>query len=105
MSKPDPTRGPRVFGATMLGALALALALGASPARTDQTKATILIDVNAATVHELQLLPGVGPALAHRIIAEREEGGPFAGVDDLRRVRGVGERTIMGLRDLVALGP
>jgi competence protein ComEA len=47
------------------------------------------IDPNYATAEELARLPGVGPALAARIIAEREH-APFASADDLRRVRGIG---------------
>lgn len=105
MSEKDQSRVPRVFGAALLGAFALAFVIAASPAPVDRPAAPIRLDVNAATVQELQLLPGVGPALANRIIAEREERGPFLSVDDLRRVRGVGERTVMGLRDAVAIGP
>lgn len=105
MSERDPSRGPRAFGACALAVCSIAFALSASPATLGRPAAPIRLDVNAATVQELQLLPGVGPALANRIIAEREERGPFRSVDDLRRVRGVGERTVMGLRDAVAIGP
>lgn len=63
------------------------------------------IDLNAAGVHELQLLPSVGPAIAARILAEREKHGPFASVDDLARVPGVGERTVRRLRDYSTVRP
>lgn len=56
------------------------------------------IDVNAATVEELQLLPGIGPAMAERIVADREEGGAFESVEDLMRVSGIGPRTIENIR-------
>src|SRR5690606_15101474 len=52
------------------------------------------IDINLAGARELELLPGIGPALAERIVAERERNGPFASVDDLRRVSGMGERLV-----------
>jgi competence protein ComEA len=52
------------------------------------------ININKATKAELELLPGVGPALADRIITERERGGPFRRVEDLGRVRGIGPKTI-----------
>ncbi len=62
---------------------------------------TLRIRLNSATRAELELLPGIGPALADRIIAERARGGAFLRVDDLTRVRGIGARTIERLRPLV----
>jgi competence ComEA-like helix-hairpin-helix protein len=51
------------------------------------------MDVNAATAEELELLPGVGPSLARRLVEAREAGGPFRRPEDLARVRGVGAKT------------
>jgi len=56
------------------------------------------LDVNLASAEELERLPGVGPALAARIIDVRAREGPFGSVDDLRRVRGVGVATLERLR-------
>jgi competence protein ComEA len=50
-----------------------------------------LLDLNAATVEDLQSLPGIGPVLAQRIVDWRTENGPFASVDQLREVTGIGE--------------
>jgi Helix-hairpin-helix motif len=50
-----------------------------------------LIDVDRASATELELLPGIGPALARRIVATRDSSGPFGSLDALQsRVRGVG---------------
>lgn len=57
------------------------------------------IDLNRATAAELEGLPGVGPAIAAEIVADRERNGPFAAVDDLLRVRGIGPAKLAGLRD------
>ena len=62
---------------------------------------TRLIDLNTATAPELELLPGIGPALAQRIIADRDARGRFRSLNDLDRVSGIGPRTIERLRDKV----
>jgi competence protein ComEA len=59
------------------------------------------IDINRASASELERLPGVGPATAAAIIGHREQHGPFAQVDDLLSVRGIGEAKLAALRDLV----
>ena len=62
------------------------------------------IDLNTASVSELELLPDVGPTLAERIVVDRERLGLFESLDDLDRVEGVGPRTIAGLRPFVVIG-
>lgn len=59
------------------------------------------IDLNTADATELDTLPRVGPALAERIIAWREENGRFTSVDDLLAVSGIGEKMLEALRDRV----
>jgi len=55
------------------------------------------INVNDATRAELELLPGIGPALARRIIESRRTAGPFRRLDDLQRVPGIGPKTAAAL--------
>ena len=52
------------------------------------------VDVNTAGIAELERLPQVGPTLAQRLVADRAAHGPFRTRQDLRRVRGIGEKTI-----------
>lgn len=59
------------------------------------------ININAASSAELESLPGIGPALAGRILADREANGPFKTVEDLDRVRGIGPKTLERLRPLI----
>ena len=59
------------------------------------------LDINRADARLLETLPGVGPATAAAIVAERDRNGPFLGVDDLERVPGIGQAKLAGLRDLV----
>ena len=56
------------------------------------------LDINSADLHSLQLLPGIGPALARRIADHRKRHGPFRALDELLRVRGVGPATVARLR-------
>jgi len=60
--------------------------------------AKFLVDINKADWPELATLPGVGRTLAERIVQSREQNGPYAEINDLRRVRGIGVRTLDSLR-------
>ena len=51
-----------------------------------------IIDLDVASATEIETLRGVGPALAARIVADRDSLGPFGSTDELQRVRGIGER-------------
>lgn len=57
------------------------------------------VDLNAASFERLQQLNGVGPATARRILDYRERRGGFRRVAELQRVRGIGPKTLAGLRD------
>ena len=61
------------------------------------------VDVNRASAQELQRLPGIGPALAKRIVAARRE-GPFTSLDDLLRVSGIGPQKLGRLRPFATVG-
>lgn len=56
-----------------------------------------LVNVNTATAEELEALPGIGPALAGRIVEHRETAGIFRDLQDLRQVRGIGEGKLEAL--------
>jgi competence protein ComEA len=64
---------------------------------------TALINLNSATPVELEALPGIGPTLAEAIIAERERRGGFRSVNELRDVRGIGEKRFADLKDKVTI--
>jgi competence protein ComEA len=61
------------------------------------------LDLNAATSAQLELLPGVGPATATAIVDDRQRNGPFASIDDLDRVPGIGAAKLEALRLLVTV--
>ena len=69
----------------------------------DVTPPGPLVDLNSATLEELDALPGIGPALSARIIAFREERGKFRRVEDVLDVRGIGPKVLEGFADLVTV--
>lgn len=59
------------------------------------------IDLNRSTALQLEALPGVGPVLAERIVAHREEYGPFGEIEDLLDVPGIGEAKLAQMRPAI----
>ena len=62
-----------------------------------------VIDLNRATAAELQLLPGVGPALSRRIVEYRETKGEFVKIEDVMQVSGIGPKTFEAIRDYLTI--
>jgi competence protein ComEA len=79
---------------------------GASDIAATQPPAIVTtpININVASADELDSLPGIGPAIAARIIEHRELNGPFRTVDELEAVRGISERMVNEMRDLITVG-
>lgn len=106
------TRAPRssVAGFPLVEIRDDAVGAAGSTGPREQAETTVrppsivrLINLNTASAGELELLPGIGPALAERIIQDREQRGAFRSVNDLDRVSGIGPRTIQRLRDKVTV--
>ncbi len=62
------------------------------------------VDINTATVEELQTIKGIGPVKAQRIIDYRTQNGPFKSVDDLNAVKGIGDKSLNKIRSQVTTG-
>jgi competence ComEA-like helix-hairpin-helix protein len=73
--------------------------LAGRSASTPSAAAPPVLNINSASVSELDRLPGIGPARAAAILQEREARGPFASVEALSRVPGLGPSAIARLRD------
>jgi comEA protein len=69
------------------------------------TPARQSIDLNRASVDQLQTLPGIGPAIAQRIVAYREQHGHFREPGEVSRVRGIGPQTLERIRAYVTVRP
>ncbi len=82
--------------------LLLALMIAAPPPAAQAAGGRV--NLNTAGAAELVTLPGVGNAIAGRIIDSRTAEGPFRSINDLTRVKGIGSRTLEKLRPLIAVG-
>ncbi|MBI3048315.1 MAG: helix-hairpin-helix domain-containing protein [Acidobacteria bacterium] len=99
----------------MMIAALLVLALGATaaaaqegsrlPAPRTTPEATVPVNVNTATMAQLETLPGVGPALAQRIVDYRQQNGGFKKIEELMNVRGIGEASFLKLKALITVTP
>ena len=67
------------------------------PARTTSERPSPL-NLNAATEAQLEALPGIGAAMAARIVEYRQKNGPFKKIEDLMNVRGLGEKNFLKLK-------
>lgn len=80
-------------------------AAAVAPAAASGAGAGGPIDLNRANAVDLEELPGIGQAIAGRIIAYREAKGPFASVEDLQNVAGIGDSLFAKISPLVTVGP
>ena len=93
---------PEAWSMNYFAASSLLTSTGEAPPAGDAAGGpTAPIDLNTATLAELDTLPGVGPVLAQRILDWRTEHGQFATVDQLSDVPGIGDARLAQLRDLV----
>jgi comEA protein len=69
----------------------------------DSAETRTIVNINSAGFDELTALPRIGPVIAQRIIDYRNQNGGFASKDDIKRIRGVGEKTYENLKDLISV--
>jgi competence protein ComEA len=89
---------PRVTLPRPHAGINLPLAGGSSSAGGGATSTAGIVDINSATLSDLDALPGVGPSTAQAIIDYRTANGPYASVDDLLNVRGIGPSKLAAMR-------
>ena len=115
---PEVLRSPGVLAGALCFCLLLGFFLGSLHVRTRSEGAAVvarapaeevrsgaggLVDINTADEELLQTLPGIGPALAERIVAYREANGGFRYLYELTNVKGIGSRTFEALQELITV--
>ena len=92
-------------------AAVLAIVLGVSVASAQQRpaagkaaqEAPAPVNLNTATVPQLETLPGIGRATAERILEYRQKNGAFKKIEELMNVRGIGEKSFLKLKPLITV--
>ena len=87
----------------LCGLVGLGAGRGAAAAGAASASAGLRVNVNVASASELERLPGVGPALARAIVEYRAH-APFQKPEDLRNVKGIGDRLFEKLKDQITVG-
>ena len=97
--------------AVVLMALALTVPAGAAqdstkrPPAAERAAMASPINLNTATVAQLESLPGIGARIAERIVEYRQKNGSFKKVEELMNVQGVGEKSFLKLKPLITVTP
>ena len=90
----------------MLGSIVVVSALfaahpfaqGAQPVPSAGARPAAVVNLNTATASELEVLPGIGPKTAARIVEYRQKKGPFKKIEELMNVQGIGEKSFLKLK-------
>jgi len=82
-------------------AIAAIVALSAAPVFAADAPSGV-VNINTASAEQLDLLPGVGPAVAGRIVEHRTKNGAFKSIEDLMLVKGIGEKSFEKMKPYVA---
>ena len=89
---------PPLGGLVTAALLAIALLLVAPPA-----EAQSLVNINTASIDELRSLPGIGPRKAEAVVAYRDQNGPFAEIEQITEVRGIGPGIFENIREMITV--
>ena len=75
------------------------------PAATAKAEPAPTVNLNTASVKDLEMLPGIGAKTAERIIEYRQKNGPFKKIEELMNVQGIGEKSFLKLKPQLTVAP
>ena len=93
----------RVLAGLLMGALLTAAAPDALAQQPAPATKAATVDLNSASVTDLESLPGVGRRTAERIVEYRQKNGSFKKIEELMNVKGIGEKSFLKLKPLIAV--
>lgn len=70
----------------------------------DSDSSSVKININTAGSEQLRKLPRIGEKMSQRIIDYREKNGKFKRIEDIMKVKGIGEKTFDGFKDMITVG-
>jgi len=94
---------PKIKAAAALVAV-LILSAGFASAFAQAKSGADKVNINTASAAELEKIPLIGPKIAQRIIDYRKENGAFKRIEDIMKVRGIGEKVFGRIKDLITVG-
>ncbi len=95
-----------IWGAAALAAVLLVVpAPAAAQDKPAPAKVVSSVNLNTATVAELEGLPGIGRSTAQRIVEYRQKSGGFKKIEELMNVRGIGEKSFLKLKPMITVTP
>ncbi len=99
----DRMRTARALALALLASCSVAIAALSAPTDDAPPQLSGVVNLNTATVDELELLPGIGEARAQAVVALRKQRGGFKSVEELKEVKGIGDKALEQLRPFVRL--
>ena len=84
-----------------LSILALTPAMLPAKEKAASKEAASLVNINTASESQLAELPGIGPSIAERIVRYRQNTGPFKTTEDVKRIKGIGDKTYIKFKHLI----
>jgi competence ComEA-like helix-hairpin-helix protein len=94
----------KIAGLLVLVAVVLMVLSGLTLAETPKETAAAKININTASAETLMQLPGIGQSYAKRIVEYREANGPFSNIEELKNVKGIGDKIFEQNKDLITVG-
>lgn len=100
----SPPRGEPISLLPAPTATATRVLVAAATPTATSTPGPLMVNINTATLEELQQLPNIGPVIAQDIINYRDAHGPFTVLQQLQNVSGIGGKTFEGIQPYITLG-